>query len=341
MTRVVVLDLARHAASLAELTAGLEVDLRHVDLALPWQEIADRRAGRTAGGTPAPPAVAAALHDAEVVLGFGLPADAAAVSPALRWVETPATGFDQLNGTGILERPDVAVTTVGGLFAPLVAEHAFALLFGLYRRLERCAAAQRQRQWLGRDVELRELDGRTLAIVGAGNIGRAVARAAKAFGMRVIATRRRVDETPPEIDRLYPPAALRTMLGEADAVVIAVAGTPETARLIGAAELAAMRPDAVLINVARGIVVDEAALAAALGAGRIAGAGLDVLTEEPLPADSPLWTLPNVLITPHLAVNVPSKLTRCLAHFADNLHRYCRGEALRDRVSDVPARAQL
>ena len=331
--RVVAFDVGAHAARLAELTRDLPVEIRHVAFALPWEEIAARRAGRFATGTEATPEAAAALRDADAVLGFGLPLRTAALAPALRWVETPATGFDQLNGTGVLERRDIAVTTIGGLFAPWVAEHVFALLLGLWRQIDRFAAAQARREWTGRGVEVRELRGATMAIVGLGNIGQAVARAASAFGMRVIGTRQRVGDVPPGVERVYPRAELHAMLGEADVVVLAVAGTPETVRMIGAAELAAMRRDAVLINVARGIVVDEAALAEALAAGHIGGAGLDVFVQEPLPADSPLWTLPNVLITPHIAVNVPSKLRRCVEHFAENLRRFCAGEPLRDRVA--------
>jgi len=331
--RVVAFDVGAHAARLAELTRDLPVEIRHVAFALPWEEIAARRAGRFATGTEATPEAAAALRDADAVLGFGLPLRTAALAPALRWVETPATGFDQLNGTGVLERRDIAVTTIGGLFAPWVAEHVFALLLGLWRQIDRFAAAQARREWTGRGVEVRELRGATMAIVGLGNLGQAVARAASAFGMRVIGTRQRVGDVPPGVERVYPRAELHAMLGEADVVVLAVAGTPETVRMIGAAELAAMRRDAVLINVARGIVVDEAALAEALAAGHIGGAGLDVFVQEPLPADSPLWTLPNVLITPHIAVNVPSKLRRCVEHFAENLRRFCAGEPLRDRVA--------
>ena len=333
MHRVVAFNAAAHAARLAELTRELPVEIRHAAFDVPWEEIAARRAGRIARGSEATPQLATALRDAEVVFGFALPFGLAAVAPALRWVETPATGFDQLNGTGVLERAELAVTTVGGLFAPWVAEHVFALLLGLWRQLDRFADAQERREWVGRGVELRELRDATMAIVGLGNIGQAVARAAAAFGMRVIGTRRRdTAPPPPGVERVYPRAALHAMLAEADVVVLAVAGTAETAGLIGAAELAGMRPDSVLINVARGIVVDEAALAEALRQGRIAGAGLDAFIEEPLPPESPLWSLPNVLVTPHIAVNVTTKLRRCVEHFADNLERYCRGDELADRV---------
>jgi phosphoglycerate dehydrogenase-like enzyme len=329
---VTVLNAADCAGHLAGLTRALPVALRHADFAVPWEEIAARRARRLGALSRATPAVRRALEGAEALFAFAPPADVLDVAGDLRWVETPATGFDQLNGTGVLERRDVAVTTVGGLFAPWVAEHAFALLLGLWRKLDLYSAAQRRGEWIGRGTEVRELRDATMAIVGLGNIGQAVARVATAFGMRVIGSRRRTDEVPAGVDRVYAPADLHTMLGEADVVVLAVAGTPETVHLIGAAELAAMRPQSCLINVARGIVVDEAALADALRNGTIAGAGLDVFSTEPLPADSPLWTLPTALITPHIAVNVPSKMRRCVEHFADNLDRWCRGEPLRDQV---------
>jgi len=331
--KVVALNVADHAARLAELTHGLDVTIAHQAFAVPWEEIAARRAGRGHEGSPATPAVAAALADAEALLAFAPPLDSAALAPRLRWVETPATGFDQLNGTGLLEQPTVAVTTVGGLFAPWVAEHVFALLLGLWRRLDVFADAQRRGAWAGRGIELRELRGATMAIVGLGNIGRATARAAQAFGMRVIGTRRNHDEAVPHVDRVYPRRALHELLGAADVVVLAVAGAPDTVRLIGAAELAAMRRDACLINVSRGIVVDEAALATALRDGRIAGAGLDVFVDEPPPPSNPLWTAPNLLITPHIAVNVATKMQRCVEHFAENLARFRRGEPLLDRIT--------
>jgi len=331
--KVVALNVAAHAERLAALTRDLDADIAHLALPVPWEEIAARRAGRVADGTRATPALAAALAEAEALFAFAPPLDAAAGAPRLRWVETPATGFDQLNGTGLLERPTTAVTTVGGLFAPWVAEHVFTLLLGLWRQLDVFRDAQRRGVWAGRGIELRELHGATMAIVGLGNIGRATARAAAAFGMRVVGTRRNHAEAVPHVERVYPRRALHEMLAAADVVVLAVAGAPDTERLIGAAELAAMRRDATLINVSRGIVVDEAALAAALRDGTIAGAGLDVLVAEPPPPDHPLWTAPNLLLTPHIAVNVASKMARCVEHFAANLRRFQRGEPLVDVVT--------
>ncbi len=327
--RVVVFNAGPHRARLVERVGALPVEIEPVEYHLPWEEIAARRAGVVNDDIPVDAGVRMRLAEADVVFGFALPAKLTALAPRLRWVETPATGYDQLFGTGVLER-DIAVTTVGGLFAPWVAEHAFALLFALVRRLDHFHAAQDRREW--QPAVVRELDGATMGIVGLGNIGRAVARAAHAFGMRVIGTRQRATEVPPAVDRVYPREQLGEVLAAADVVVVAVTGTAETIQLIGAREIAAMKPDAYLINVARGVVLDEAALAAAVGRGHLAGAALDVFVDEPLPAQSPLWRLPNVIITPHIAPNVASKLARCIEHFADNLTRFCAGEPLRDQV---------
>ncbi len=326
---VVAFNCAEHAALLEQLTRGLPVEIRHATYRLPWEEIAARRAGNIRAEQPAVgPELRAQLTDAEVIFGFAVPLNLRALAPRLQWIETPAVGFDQLNGTGVLDG-GVAVTTVGGLFAPAVADHVFALLFAMWRRLDEFHAAQQRREWQLREV--RELQDATMAIVGLGNIGRAVARAAQAFGMRVIGTRRGSGAVE-GVERVFAREELPALLAEADVVVLAVAGTPETVNLIGANELACMKRDACLINVARGIVVDEAALAAALAAGRLGGAALDVFVREPLPDESPLWTLPNVIVTPHVAVNTPSKLRRSLGHFAENLTHYCAGEALRDRL---------
>jgi phosphoglycerate dehydrogenase-like enzyme len=326
---VVAFNCGQYAERLAERTRDLAVEIAHVEFRLPWAVIADRRAGRATATTAVDAGLRHSLAAAEVIFGFTLPSALAALAPRLRWVETPATGFDQLNGTGVLESA-VQVTTIGGLYAPAVAEHVFALLFGIWRRLDEFRADQRGRHW--EQKEVRELRDATMAIVGLGNIGGAVARAAKAFGMRVLGTRRRVEDVPEGVDRVVPPGELRAMLAEADVVVVCVAGTAQTTKLIGAAELAAMKPNACLINVARGIVVDEAALAEALRDGSIGAAGLDVFVAEPPSPDSPLWEMPNVLITPHVATNTPAKLERAVDHFAENLRRFCKGEKLQDEV---------
>jgi phosphoglycerate dehydrogenase-like enzyme len=178
------------------------------------------------------------------------------------------------------------------------------------------------------------LEGRTIGLVGVGAIGSAVATRARAFGMRTIGLGRSDPRgrAVPGIDRLVSRAELPVLLAAADWVVVAAADTPETRGMIGATELAAMQPSAVLVNVARGSLVDEAALVSALRDGRIAGAALDVFATEPLPAESPLWDLPNVLVTPHVATNVPEYLARAVSAFAANVRRFLDGMPLEHQL---------
>ncbi len=336
MVNVLALNCNEHEGLLNALVAHLPVRVSFARFDLPWEEIAARRRGVTTGCvTPVSAELARALSEAEVIFGFSLPAETSVLAPYLRWVETPATGFDQLRFTGVLENPAIAVTTVGGLFAPEVAEHVFALLLALSRRIPFFAEAQRNCQWLPGPVM--ELRGRTLAIIGLGNIGTAVARLARAFGMVVTATRPRRRVLPAGlVDKLYDRHDLGEMLSAADAVVVSVSGDEANRGLLGAREFERMKPSAFLVNVSRGFVLDEEALVAALREGQIAGAGLDVFVEEPLPVTSPLWSLPNAILTPHVAITLASRLPRCMEHFATNLARYCRGEPLQDLVEQMP-----
>jgi phosphoglycerate dehydrogenase-like enzyme len=176
----------------------------------------------------------------------------------------------------------------------------------------------------------RELEDQTIGIIGLGSIGRHIAHLARAFGMRVLATRRTIhgDERDPSVDQLFPMSHLRDMLRQSDYVVVAVPLTAETEHLIGEEELRAMQPHSYLVNVARGRVVNEAVLIRALQQGWIAGAGLDVTEEEPLPPDSPLFSLPNVILTPHISGETVRYDRRLTSLFAGNLRRYRSGEPL-------------
>jgi phosphoglycerate dehydrogenase-like enzyme len=182
-------------------------------------------------------------------------------------------------------------------------------------------------------LEGRELAEQTLGVIGLGSIGRKIAHLGKAFGMRVLATRRTVpdDAHEPNVDQLYPMARLHDLLGECDYIALAVPLTPETERLIGEPELRAMRPHAYLVNIARGRVIDEKVLIRALQEHWIGGAGLDVVEHEPLPSDSPLFTLPNVILTPHISGMSVHYGKRLAELFADNLRRYRSGQPLRNR----------
>jgi phosphoglycerate dehydrogenase-like enzyme len=217
-----------------------------------------------------------------------------------------------------------------------VAEHAVALMLALTRRLGEARDNQVKRFWRPMisdpDARERELTGRTLLIVGYGRIGRRLARLAKAFDLRVIATKRDPATGAEGADAAYPDSALIEILPQADIVVLTCPLTERTERMIDARALAAMKPTALLINVARGKVVDEPALIAALAEKRIAGAGLDCTADEPLPADSVLWGLPNVVLTPHTAGETERYEANVVDLLIENLARLRRGEPLINAV---------
>jgi len=223
--------------------------------------------------------------------------------------------------------PRVAITRAAGIFGPWMAEYAIGWCLWVTQRMDGFRASQRARRWA--PVDPVPLRGQTLCVVGLGDIGRHIARAGRALGMRVIGisrTARRV----PGVERVYRTRALATALARADFVVLTVPLSAATRGLIGAPALAAMKPSAWLINLARGPIVEEAALLDALRARRIGGAILDVFDTEPLPPDHPLWAQDNVVVTPH--ISGPSTTREIAPIFADNLRRYLAGRPLRHLV---------
>jgi phosphoglycerate dehydrogenase-like enzyme len=293
-----------------------------------------------------PEELAAAIGGADAIIGGGpLAADLLATAPRLRWVQLPVAGVDGMD-TGPLVAHGLTVTTFSGVTAPNIAEHIVMLMFAFARNLRLLLRQQDRHIWrdgaTAGDPRQRaasrtlfppvfELEGQTLGVVGLGAIGDALARKAHGVGMRVIATRRRPGTSPPHIARLFAPDALPALLAEADHVALCLPLTPETRGLIGAAELARMRPTAYLYNTGRGALVDQDALIDALRAGTIAGAELDVTTPEPLPADSPLWDLPNVLMTAHTSGATPRHWERGLALISENVRRFLADEPLQNR----------
>lgn len=225
-------------------------------------------------------------------------------APRLRFVQSISAGTDQYDKPAFAST-GVRLASGQGSNEKAVAQHAMALLLALTRHLHLGRDRQAQAEWrpmIGdRTLREDELGGKTMAIVGFGRIGQRVAGHAKAFDMRVIGVRRDASPMPGIADLVLPTARLPEALAEADVVVLTCPLTPETTNLMNAAAFAAMKPGAILINVARGKVVDEGALLAALASGRVASAGLDCFHEEPLPPASPFWSLPNVLVTPHSA----------------------------------------
>jgi phosphoglycerate dehydrogenase-like enzyme len=329
---IVSLNTAHRDGVFAPVRAIDGVELVHANYRVSWEEISARRAGRPLPDPePLPTELAAALARADVVFGFVIPRGIPALAPGVRWIATPATGVDHLRGTGVLESA-IPVTTVGGLFGPIIAEHVFAMILAFAKRLPHFGAQQRTKAWQMSRVTA--LEGRTVGLVGVGAIGSAVALRAKAFGMRTIGLGRGEPRgrTIPGVDELVGREQLSDLLAAADWLVVAAADTPATRRMIGAHELAAMKPEAVLVNVARGSLVDENALVRALRDGRIAGAALDVFATEPLSPESPLWEMPNVLVTPHIATNVPEYLARAVAAFASNVRRFLAGAPLEQQL---------
>jgi len=256
---------------------------------------------------------------------------------SLGWIHFTSAGIDGGLAMGL---PDwVTVTNSTGVKAAMVSEHALTLLLALVRRVPDMQANQRARRWRREETnaKLGTLEGATVCIIGLGSIGREVARKARAFDARVIAVSRAATAGN-DVEEVFARERIGEALALADAVVICTSSEATSFHLIGAVALAAMKPGAILVNVARGNIVDGAALVAALTAGRLAGAALDVTEVEPLPPESPLWDAPNVIISPHIAGGGSTGYPQQKALFARNLARYVAGEPLVN-VCRIPARA--
>ena len=252
-----------------------------------------------------------------------------ALAPKLKFVQSISAGTDQYDKAAF-KAHRVRLASAAGVNANAVAEHAMAMMLSIERHIVSGRDHQARAHWRPMLSEIAsreaELTGRTLVIVGYGRIGKRLARFAKAFDMRVIGVKRDPKTGAEGADNVVATADLSRVLPDADFIVLTCPLTPETENLIDAAALAAMKPAAMLINVARGKVVDEAALIAALQSKRLRAAALDVTREEPLPAASPLWTMPNVLITPHTAGETQAYEDNVIDILIDNLDRIAGGE---------------
>ena len=270
------------------------------------------------------------LARADVLLDFA-PQDAdgaggMALAPKVRWVQTTSSGVGQMVKELGFQDSDLLVTTARGVHAGPLAEFVFMALLAQVKRLRHLQAEQTARHW--ERYCGAELAGRTLAVVGAGQVGARVAAVGRAFGMRVIGSTRHAGAARAAalgLDALFPPAGLHAMLGQADAVVLSAPHTPETENLIDAAAFAAMKDGVVFVNIGRGRSVDEDAMVAALRRGKIAFAALDVFAVEPLPPDSPLWAMQNVLVCPHSASTTHGENGRITDIFCHNLRCYLDG----------------
>jgi phosphoglycerate dehydrogenase-like enzyme len=257
---------------------------------------------------------------------------------SLKLIQQVGTGTDRID-LAAAARCGVAVANTPGAPSPAVVEHAFLLILAALRNLPAQLAAMRAGGWSGPDVwEGRELGGSTLGVLGYGVIGRSIADRALAFGARVIVTTR---TRPAEPIAGVSFVGLDVLLRESDVLVLAPALTPETRGLISREAIAAMKPGAILVNIARGAVVDEAALLDALQTGHLGAAALDAFVEEPLPADSPFRFLPSVIATPHTAGSSRQSRQRIWDQISDNLQRLAQGEPLRNIVNGVTGKVPL
>jgi phosphoglycerate dehydrogenase-like enzyme len=264
------------------------------------------------------------IADAEVALSAWLPSAAFAAAEDLKWVQALSAGVDFYDHDALAEA-GIVLTTAAGVHAQPIAEQVLGYLLLFEREILRGIRQQETGQWLRYEGgELRE---KTLGVVGVGAIGSRVAELASALGMSVVGTKRDTSTAPGAVDEILAPDGLHGVLSRADYVVVACPLTDETRGLVGREELGIMDDDAVLVNVARGPIVEEDALVDALRQGVIRGAALDVFEAEPLEPDSPLWDLPNVVVTPHMAGSTPHKEHRLADLFASNLEAFVEGDA--------------
>ena len=276
--------------------------------------------------------IEALLPEIEIVAG-GLSPDLVVRAPALRWYQQWGAGADWLLKHPEATTKDFILTNASGVHTIQISEHIMGFCMMLGRRMQEAVRAQVRHEWWSAPGEtMVELAGRTMLLIGVGAIGGYTARLASAFGMRVEGIRRDPSQGVEGVAAMYGTDQLHERLPHADFVVLTIPLSADTRNVIGAEEFALMKSSAFIVNIGRGGTIDEAAMIEALEAGTIAGAGLDVFAEEPLPASSPLWDMPNVVITGHYSGGSPEYNERALAIFLDNLERYRDGKPLRNVV---------
>lgn len=275
------------------------------------------------------------LPGAQVLIGGRLTAELLRESPDLRWLYVTGAGVDGVLFPELVES-DLLITNNSGVHAPHMAEYLLGTMLAFVRGLPFLMRSQIRHEWGDRkDFKLYELGRQRLAVIGLGDIGQELAWRAKAIGMDVIGSRRHVGDAPRGVDRIYPPDALHEMLAEVDHVAITLPLTHETRDLFGATEFAIMKKTAFIYNIGRGPIINSAALITALRDGEIAGAALDVTDPEPLPADSELWDMPNVMITAHTSGGGPFYWERGIDLMISNIGRYIRDEPMLNVVDKM------
>lgn len=292
------------------------------------------------GSLRAPPELLDAVADARVYMGYGVPAQVLEAAGQLEWAHSAAAGVGSSLGAAMLDR-DVLFTNSAGVHGPPMAESVMAMLLYFARGLDLAARAQREGRWgaaefWAADSPVTELAGSTVGVIGFGGIGREVARRASCMGSRVVAVRRTGSSAAPAVPGGVAvrtgPEGLSHVLANSDYAVLAVPETPRTRNLMNRRRIFSMKRGAVLVNVARGRIVDEEALLEALDAGHLRGAALDVFHAEPLPGGHPFYQHPRVLVTPHVSATTRRFWERETDLIADNLQRFARGDPLRNLV---------
>ena len=276
--------------------------------------------------------IAELLGTADIFCGHAkvpVPWDEVVAAGRLQWIQSSAAGMDHCLVPSVIAS-DILVTSASGLFADQVAEQTLALLLALLRGLPTFFRQQQAKDFTRRPTG--DLHGKTIGIIGLGGNGRRIAEVLAPFQVRILATDMFPHNKPPEVEAIHPADALQQVLSQVDVAILCVPLNAQTLHMIDAAALAVMKPNAILINVARGPVVDEAALVDALTSGQLSAAGLDVTEVEPLATSSPLWDMPNVIITPHVGAQSAKRVDDSTNLFCENLERYLRGERLRNVV---------
>jgi phosphoglycerate dehydrogenase-like enzyme len=310
---------AEHVAALREVAPDRLEVLHEPGLLPPARYVADHKGAPFTRDAAQEKAWQALLARADILWDFP-PGELLDNMPKLRWIQGTSTGVGPLAARLRLAERGITVTTARGVHAGPLAEWVFMALLQHVRGLEHLRREQAERRWVRYCGE--DLAGRMLLLIGAGDLARGCARIGKALDMRVVALVRRPEQERPHaalFDRILPVSDMLDVLPEADAVVVTLPHTPETEGLFGAAAFAALRPGAAFVNIGRGAVVDHAALRDALRRGQVGFAALDVTEPEPLPPEDPLWSMPNVLISPHSASTVSRENARIAAIFRENL----------------------
>ena len=276
------------------------------------------------------------LPEADVVLGWAVRESNFERARRLKWIQITAAGVGGLLFPALVESP-VVVTNGRGIHAVAMAEHALGVMLMFARKLHLARDAQSRRAWTQEELWVQEppfseLGGTTLGLVGLGSVGSAIAQRARALGMRVIAVRKHPAADPAPADAQWGTERLDELAARADWLLLVPPLTAETRGLMDQRRLALMKPHAILVNLGRGPLIDEPALVEALRAGRIAGAALDVYEREPLDPESPLWAMPNVIVTPHVSGFGPRYWERCMDLFRSNLRAWIEGRPLANVV---------